>query len=472
MPRGIQVALGALIVLLLLAGGVLWWRQSLPLPTAELAERVPLGRQARTFNVSLNAPSGLLKSAELRLFQGGDVKLEQSVDLASREVSSFEWPVELDATAAGLVEGKVEVEVLVADDQWRPKQDPAPRLRTSLDVDLTPPAIEFLAATRYIKHAGTGVAAYRVQDAARSGVRAGGRDFPGISGLTPDASVHVSLYTIPYDQPRAEPVIFAEDLAGNVRTIGAPVNFLEAKFARDRFELKPEFMATKVAELLPSGDTSSPESTLASYLKINREMRAENEASIRKAASAAKEPAPLWSGSFVQQPNSKVFAYFPQERDSLVKGEIVDTQWHLGLDLASTERSPILATNAGKVIFAGDIGIYGNTVILDHGLGLTSLYSHLSSISVGLGQDVAKSEAVGISGKSGLAGGDHLHYAMLVHGTYTNPIDWFDAGYIHDRIALPLIEAGLTLPGLTDLPAPSRGKPAPKKAARAEGRRR
>lgn len=472
MPRGLQLVLGAVLALLLLAGGLLWWRQSLPLPEASLEAPGPLGRKPATLVLALSAPAGRLRSAELRIVQGGAEKLTQSADFAGMDLASTEWRVDVDPVAAGLAEGGAEVIVSVTDDQWRPKPDASPRLTTSLQVDLTPPAVEFLSATRYIKHAGTGVAVYRAKDAARSGVRAGGREFPGMSGLHADPDVRVALYTIPYDQPPAEPAIFAADLAGNERTIGAPVNFLPAEFSRDRFELKPEFMAAKVAELTPSGDTSTPEATLASYLSINREMRARNEASIREAASRASEPRPLWSGAFSQQPNSKVFAYFPQERDSLVKGEVVDTQWHLGLDLASTERSPILATNAGKVIFAGDNGIYGNTVILDHGLGLTSLYSHLSSMSASVGQSVAKGEAVGISGKSGLAGGDHLHYAMLVHGTYTNPIDWFDAGYLHDRIALPLVEAGISAPGLTDLAAPSRPKPSAKKAARSEGRRR
>ena len=473
MPRWLQLVLGLLVLVLVVTGGVLFWRQSLPLPTATLSGgALPLGREPRTVVLHLESPAGKLKAVDVRLFQAGAERLTVSADLSPRDLSSVDWPIELNAAESGLAEGKVDVKVDVTDDQWRPKPDLSPRLETTLDVDLTPPSIAYLSSTGYIKHAGTGVAIYRVQDAAASGVLAGGREFPGTRGLSQDPDVRVALFTIPYDQPPAEPQIFARDAAGNVRTIGAPVNFLDASFARDRFEMKTEFMASKVAELTPSGDTSTPEATLASYLVINRDMRARDEQRIREIASSASEAAPLWSGAFQQQPNSKVFAYFPQQRDSLVKGEVVDTQWHLGLDLASTERSPILAANAGKVLFAGDNGIYGNMVVLDHGLGLTSLYAHLSSMSVGVGDAVAKGAPVGISGKSGLAGGDHLHYAMLVHGTYTNPIDWFDAGYLHDRIALPLIEAGITAPGLTDLSAPSRGKPSPKKAAKAEGKKR
>ena len=473
MSRGLQLVLGLLVLVLVVTGGILLWRQSLPLPTATLqGGAVPLGRKPRTLTLHLESPAGKLTSVDVRLFQAGAERLTLSADLASRELGAFDWPIELDAAQAGLAEGPVEVKVDVRDDQWRPKPDPSPRLVTSLSVDLTPPSIEFISSTGYIKHAGTGLAVYRVKDAAASGVGAGGREFPGTKGLSPDPDVRVALFTVPYDQPPAEPVVWARDAAGNSRQIACPVNFLGVSFARDQFALKSDFMSAKVAELTPSKDTSTPEATLASYLEINRGMRARDEQRIREISESASEPSPLWSGAFQQQPNSKVFAYFPQQRDSLVDGKIVDTQWHLGLDLASTERSPILAANAGKVLFAGDNGIYGNMVVIDHGLGLTSLYAHLSSISVGVGDSVTKGAPVGISGKSGLAGGDHLHYAMLVHGTYTNPIDWFDAGYLHDRIALPLIEAGITAPGLTDLSAPTRGKPAPKKAAKAEGKKR
>ncbi len=394
-------------------------------------------------------------------------------DLTVRAASETDLEIAIDAAAAGLAEGEAELRVFVTDDQWRPRQDASVRLVAPFTVDLTPPSIEFLSATRYIKHAGAGIAAYRVKGASRSGVRCGGREFPGMAGMSGDGDVHVALYTTPYDQPAQQPQLFATDEAGNERVAPCPVNFLPVTFSRDRFELKAEFMAAKVAELTPSEDTSTPEATLASYLKINREMRAANEARIREIASSASQVQPLNAGAFVQQPNSQVFAWFPQQRDSLVGGQVVDTQWHLGLDLASRERAPVAATGAGRVVFTGDIGIYGNTVVLDHGLGLTSLYSHLSSIAVAPGQSVSRGETIGVTGKSGLAGGDHLHYATLVHGTYTNPIDWFDAGYLHDRIALPLIEAGIAAPGLTDLPSPNRGgRPTPKAAAKAEGRKR
>ena len=107
----------------------------------------------------------------------------------------------------------------------------------------------------------------------------------------------------------------------------------------------------------------------------------------------------------------------------------------MGIDLASTANSPVPAANAGRIAFTGSIGIYGRTVIIDHGLGLFSLYSHLSHIAVSESQMVEKGEIIGRSGMTGLAGGDHLHYGMLIHDTFVNPIEWWDASWIANNVS-------------------------------------
>jgi murein DD-endopeptidase MepM/ murein hydrolase activator NlpD len=86
------------------------------------------------------------------------------------------------------------------------------------------------------------------------------------------------------------------------------------------------------------------------------------------------------------------------------------------------------------VIFAGDIGIYGNSVIIDHGMDLFSLYAHLSSIDVSAGDRVEKNDTLGFSGATGLAGGDHLHFAILLGGTYVEPLEWWDPLWVKTHV--------------------------------------
>jgi murein DD-endopeptidase MepM/ murein hydrolase activator NlpD len=149
----------------------------------------------------------------------------------------------------------------------------------------------------------------------------------------------------------------------------------------------------------------------------------------------------LWKGPFVQLGNSQVEASFADHRTYFYQGREVDRQVHLGFDLAVTSRVAIVAANDGIVLHAGWLGIYGNCVIIDHGLGVQSLYGHLSSLDVKVGDTVAKRQTIGRSGMTGLAGGDHLHFTMLVGGEAVNPVEWWDSHWIEDRVERKLREA-------------------------------
>ena len=132
---------------------------------------------------------------------------------------------------------------------------------------------------------------------------------------------------------------------------------------------------------------------------------------------------------------SKVTSQFAELRNYLRYGKRASQARHYGYDLASTTRAPITASNDGTVVFAGDNGIYGNLVLIDHGLGITTLYGHLSSLDVAVGDRVERGQTLGRSGATGLAGGDHLHFAVLVGQTYVDPLEWWDRRWIRDHIA-------------------------------------
>ena len=204
----------------------------------------------------------------------------------------------------------------------------------------------------------------------------------------------------------------AVDEAGNERVIGVPVTFLPVRFPKDTINLTEAFLRRKMPELVPqTPSTASVDALLQAFLRVNGEGRKGFEAKNREIGTGQTSPKPLWTGAFRQQSNTKVFANFPEERTYQMDGRTVDTQWHLGIDLASNRQSPVEASNAGRVVFTGPNGIYGNMVVVDHGLGLMTLYAHLSDIAVKVGQTVQRGEALGRSGETGLAGGDHLHFA-------------------------------------------------------------
>jgi murein DD-endopeptidase MepM/ murein hydrolase activator NlpD len=149
----------------------------------------------------------------------------------------------------------------------------------------------------------------------------------------------------------------------------------------------------------------------------------------------------------------------------MYQGKKVDEQVHLGFDIAAHEHMPVKAANSGKVIYADRLGIYGNAVVLDHGYGLQTLYGHMSKIDVKVGDMVQKKQSMGLSGSTGMAFGDHVHFSMLVEGVQVNPIEWWDEHWIHDRI-LSKIGPGVDKPSMgksAAMPEPSSPQATPKK---------
>ena len=117
---------------------------------------------------------------------------------------------------------------------------------------------------------------------------------------------------------------------------------------------------------------------------------------------------------------------------------------HQGYDLASVAMAEIPAANSGSVVHAGPLTIYGNTVIIDHGQGLLTLYGHCSSIQVAVGDTVQKGQTIARTGATGLAGGDHLHLEVIVGGVPVNPLEWLDPAWIRSHVEGPLNEGGVT----------------------------
>jgi len=227
-------------------------------------------------------------------------------------------------------------------------------------------------------------------------------------------------------------VLVAGDKAGNSRELPVAYELKNVKYRKSTIPVSDAFIANKVAPLVPDGvERQGPAKDL--FVAVNSRLRKENEERIA-AVTGKGSPSMLWKGAFTQLTNSKVEANFADLRTYMYNGEAIDTSYHLGYDLSVTKRYPVEAANSGAVAFAGELGIYGNTVILDHGLGLFTLYSHLSAIDVKEGNKVEHKQILGKTGETGLAAGDHLHYGVYLHGIAVLPVEWWDAKWIVDNI--------------------------------------
>jgi murein DD-endopeptidase MepM/ murein hydrolase activator NlpD len=302
-------------------------------------------------------------------------------------------------------------------------------------VDTEAPRLEVLSTQYNVNRGGAGVVAYRLSEAAaRTGVEAGERFFPGYPEPAGGSGAHVAYFAVPHDAAAGIGFsLTASDAPGNEVRRSVPVRLLEKVFPADTIEVSDRFLAAKIPEFR-AADPALPADPVAAFLVVNRDWRARDHARIREACTSSA-PARGWDGPFLQMPNTKNMAGWAEARTYKHDGEVIDRQTHLGLDLASTAGAPVPAANAGTAVFAGDLGIYGQAVILDHGQGIFSLYGHLSGIGVKSGQAVARGETVGSSGQTGMAGGDHLHFSVLVSGTFVSPAEWFDAHWIADNVA-------------------------------------
>ncbi len=312
-------------------------------------------------------------------------------------------------------------------------------------IDLTPPSLEVLATTRYLHQGGGGLAALRVKGAARAGVRVGEVLFPAYPAGAAGSGFAVTLFALPWDLPDMTSITaWADDEAGNSVSRPLPSELQPRRFASGTVELTDQFLATKLPELLPERGAIAPDQYAAAFITVNRDLRKKAEDTKRQLATRTR-PEPLWEGAFVQPRNTKVFSNFAESRSYRYRGQQVDTAVHLGFDLASLKHSPVPAANSGVVVFAGPLTIYGNAVVLDHGLGLQTLYGHLSSIEVKEGDQVKQGQELGRTGVTGLAVGDHLHYEVVIGGVSVTPVEWWDGRWIRDHIGRPLSEASIPL---------------------------
>ncbi|HSR69244.1 MAG TPA: M23 family metallopeptidase [Acidobacteriota bacterium] len=304
----------------------------------------------------------------------------------------------------------------------------------TLRFDRTPPVISILSTQHRVDQGGAEAVLYRLdEEAAASGVEVGERSHPG-HPLQGRQGHYGAIFALPYNAPlNTRFRVWAEDAAGNRSTAQLQVEARVRRFRQRRINISDSFIEKVAPEILSRSGLQPAETPAQTFLLINNKMRTDNHRQIRGiiARSAGRL---LFDEAFLQLTNSKVEAPFADQRTYIYQGQAIDRQTHLGFDLASTAKSPVEAANDGVVLHAGYLGIYGNCVLIDHGFGVVSLYGHLSSIDVSEGQQVEKGELIGRTGETGLAGGDHLHFAIFVQETAVNPLEWWDSSWLGNHI--------------------------------------
>lgn len=333
---------------------------------------------------------------------------------------------------AGLRDGTFDLEIVARDTAFAGfgKGNSTTRI-WPMRLDTQPPRVKVRTLSPALRRGSVTAIAYTVsEDVSHTGIQLGELFFPAFQQPN---GLYYCFFAFPYHftKNQFKPEIVARDLAGNESRSRVIVNAMERNYRKDTLNISDNFLDSKMpafAALVPEATTN-----LERYVQVNNKVRLSNEKTLREVAKKTS-PIMLWQGAFKRLPGSAVKANYGDHRTYMHNGVKIDEQTHMGLDLASVKHAAVPAANQGKVVFAGDLGIFGNLVIIDHGLGLQSLYSHMSEIHVQVGDEVKQGDTLGLTGVTGLAGGDHLHFGMLMGGLQVQPIDWLDRNWIKNTI--------------------------------------
>ena len=444
--------LGLILILLLAAGGAYLVAGRAGGPSIDIGKPDKFVGTSTPLEVSVGAPNVKLSALTITFEQNGKATPLFTLGNAAGATTKQDGPDKLVVTrdigkqaVPDLKSGPARIVVTASRQVLYGIRTLETTATRDVQVRLERPTVSVLSSKHYINLGGSEMVVYRATPAdVTSGVVVGDLEYPGYpaSGATvegvkiDDPSVRIAFFALRYDQDLKTPIhLFARDEAGNTGRADFDYVTFPKPFKKSRIELDDKFLDRVVPAILAGTTEVKPEGdTLAKFLVINSELRKKNAAKI---ASLAAQSAPemLWRGVvFHPFSNNAVESAFADQRTYIYKGKEVDQQTHLGFDLASYMGVKIVAANRGRVVLAEELGIYGNCVIIDHGMGVQSLYGHLSSIGVKAGDMVEKEQEIGRSGMTGLAGGDHLHFTMLVNGQMVNPVEWWDAHWIQDRI--------------------------------------
>ncbi len=330
---------------------------------------------------------------------------------------------------AALHDGKARLIVTTVSNDLRGRSD-----SKAFDVDVmtAPPRIAADGLQHYINQGGSEMVVFTPSGAwTEAGVKVGDRKFRSFP-LPGHPGQYFSLFAFSWDLPANTPLsVYASNPSGATATASFWYKIFPKKFRASPIALE----SMNIDRIVNQIDTQHKiqGDTVQRFVYINSELRKVNNKTLAD-LRLQTEPKFLWTGAFLPMVDSTVESKFADDRTYTWQGKKVDEQTHLGFDLAKVQHAPIPASNDGRVIWAEDLGIYGNCIVIDHGFGLQSVYGHLSEFLVKKGDMVKKGQIIGKTGETGLAGGDHLHFTMQVDGVQVNPVEWWDPHWVKDRI--------------------------------------
>jgi len=347
---------------------------------------------------------------------------------------SFE--ISFEPLKMGFRSGEALLLIQVTDGSWRNGlKGNSLVAKKKVILDLEPARIVVLSNLHYLVPGGSNLVVYRLSEPVRyHGVRIDDLFFRGYE-LPSYPGACFALIALPIEKKSVSNMIIeAVDQAGNKSNLPIPYYLKRKHYRRDVIHISDGFLKRKIPEFLDRYPEIPHTNLLKAFIYINSVLRTKNNEQISKICRQSRVDDFYATKALLRLPRSATRSLFGDHRTYYYGKEKIGEATHLGIDLASVSGAPVPAAAEGQVVFADYLGIYGNTIILDHGLGLFTLYAHLAGFTVSEGDHVKRGQLIAYTDTTGLAGGDHLHFGTIVQGIFVDPIEWFDPQWVRTRI--------------------------------------
>ena len=322
----------------------------------------------------------------------------------------------------------------------------------NVKIDTKKPIANVLRNSRYIQRGGSAVLVAKIKDENLKEASIVFNDKKKFA-LTPfyKEDYYVALVAWPMDISSFDRVnLVVTDKANNKTITKVPFYIQKKNYKNDKINLSKTFINNVSANVLEQSFEAIPSSVEDIFIYSNTVLRDKNiktmEQSVLKNSSDDRIDS-FNINAFKRLRGSKTVAGYGDRRHYYLDGKKINEAWHLGIDWASVKKAAVRVSNPGKVIFKNYLGLYGNSIIIDHGMGLATLYAHTSSQQVEVGEFVKKNKKIGNTGSTGAVFGDHLHFGVLIQGVEVNPIEWMDKNWIKLRITNILNKAKKDIDG-------------------------
>jgi len=378
------------------------------------------------------------------------VLAQKVMESSQKEITLNIEPPKLDMFYKGQ-DTILEVEV-VDNSKWNFLEGNKIIEKINVMIDTKKPIANVISNSRYMQRGGSGVVIVKVQDDNLEDAYISFNDTKKFK-LIPfyKENYYIALIAWPMDISTFSRVnLMVIDKAENKTITKVPFYIQKKIVKQDNIQLTEKFIKNVSANVLEQSFEPVPEDMKEIFVYSNTVLRDKNiqtiEQSVTKNASIDRVDS-FDINAFKRLRGSKTVAGYGDKRHYYLNGEKINEAWHLGIDWASVKKAPVRTSNEGKVIFKNYLGLYGNTIIIDHGMGLSTLYAHTSSQHVEVGENISKHKKIANTGSTGAVFGDHLHFGVLIQGVEVNPIEWMDNNWIKVRITDVIEKAKQSIDG-------------------------